>query len=148
MFLGVTDRLHCCTFLVTCINMAATGYLRVFCTNCTCSLCDVQILLHVSCTNMLSFLLECCLVLSFAVVQTILSVHTNGVTQKRRNSIAHAMELRLFCIKPSIHSLCEIMWTRSRWHQNAHFQEIFTANRKSMHSNRFPGICFSIDFGR
>ena len=26
--------------------------------------------------------------------------------QKRRNSSALAMELRLFCIKPSIHSLC------------------------------------------
>ena len=29
--------------------------------------------------------------------------HFNGLMQKRRNSIALAMELRLFCIKPSIH---------------------------------------------
>ena len=31
--------------------------------------------------------------------------HIDGLMQKRRNSIANALELRLFCIKPSVWSM-------------------------------------------
>ena len=30
------------------------------------------------------------------------TVHIDGLMKKRRNSIANALELRIFCIKPSI----------------------------------------------